>query len=127
MLRQGLFSSLAVLLNHLVLVATNSYQAGLNASWNCSTPSNQCVNFGTCVEDSGRCKCPAGFEGDDCSQYSKLPIICHRNKPKKLQGPVMHTREAIVIRCTGMQILHRKLRRDMLAISELLTWFRFSL
>ncbi|KAL1925335.1 uncharacterized protein VTP21DRAFT_218 [Calcarisporiella thermophila] len=36
--------------------------------FNCMLPAYNCQHFANCSEFDGRCKCPPGFGGDDCSQ-----------------------------------------------------------
>ena len=40
--------------------------------FNCMLPGYSCFHYAKCSEFSGRCECPAGFGGDDCSQPGKL-------------------------------------------------------
>lgn len=41
--------------------------------FNCMLPAFPCRQFGTCNEYTGRCDCPEGFGGEDCSQ----PVCGH--------------------------------------------------
>ncbi|RUS29334.1 putative ABC transporter, partial [Jimgerdemannia flammicorona] len=36
--------------------------------FNCMLPTFQCTHFANCSEYNGKCHCPAGFGGDDCSK-----------------------------------------------------------
>ncbi|KAL9042645.1 MAG: hypothetical protein Q9214_003718 [Letrouitia sp. 1 TL-2023] len=36
--------------------------------FNCKLEAFQCLQFGTCNQYNGKCSCPAGFGGDDCSK-----------------------------------------------------------
>ena len=36
--------------------------------FNCNLEAFQCAQFGTCNKYNGKCSCPAGFGGDDCSK-----------------------------------------------------------
>ena len=37
--------------------------------FNCNTPSDECTqDFGSCNKYNGKCSCPSGFGGDDCSE-----------------------------------------------------------
>ena len=36
--------------------------------FNCRNPSDVCLQYGTCSEYNGKCSCPPGFGGDDCSE-----------------------------------------------------------
>jgi hypothetical protein len=36
--------------------------------FNCMLPGYPCLHFSKCDEFTGRCSCPAGFGGEDCSQ-----------------------------------------------------------
>ncbi|RUO96174.1 hypothetical protein BC936DRAFT_142482 [Jimgerdemannia flammicorona] len=51
--------------------------------FNCMLPTFQCTHFANCSEYNGKCHCPAGFGGDDCSK----PHNCrHFAKHKQLRG-----------------------------------------
>ena len=36
--------------------------------FNCRNPSDTCKQFATCDQFNGKCSCPPGFGGDDCSE-----------------------------------------------------------
>jgi hypothetical protein len=38
----------------------------IGTSFNCLLPAFECFNGANCDEFNGKCKCPAGFGGDDC-------------------------------------------------------------
>lgn len=41
---------------------------GCPSCFNCLNPSDTCRQFATCNKFNGKCSCPPGFGGDDCSQ-----------------------------------------------------------
>ncbi|ORZ31938.1 hypothetical protein BCR44DRAFT_62443 [Catenaria anguillulae PL171] len=53
--------------------------------FNCLLPAFKCANFGTCSSFSGRCDCPTGFGGDDCSTplCGSLPDDNSRRPPRQ--------------------------------------------
>ena len=36
--------------------------------FNCNTPSDTCTQYASCNQYNGKCSCPSGFGGDDCSE-----------------------------------------------------------
>lgn len=43
--------------------------------FNCMLPAFQCTHFANCSEYNGKCHCPAGFGGDDCSKPREYCIL----------------------------------------------------
>lgn len=49
--------------------------------FNCMLPAFSCKQFATCNEFNGRCECPDGFGGDDCSEPVCGGLSDGRNRP----------------------------------------------
>lgn len=51
--------------------------------FNCMLPVFQCQQFASCNEYTGRCDCPAGFGGDDCSEPLCGALSDGPNRPRR--------------------------------------------
>lgn len=68
----------------------NRYPGGQNRDddkcppcFNCMLPTFECKQFASCNEYTGRCDCPAGFGGDDCSEPVCGSLASGHNRPKR--------------------------------------------
>jgi len=51
--------------------------------FNCNLKDFQCQQYGSCMKSNGRCACPPGFGGVDCSE----PLCGHLNATDRLPRP----------------------------------------
>jgi hypothetical protein len=64
----------------------------IGTSFNCLLPAFECYNGATCDEYNGKCKCPAGFGGDDCLAPSTTPPPPLRRENETNMEPVIPLR-----------------------------------
>ena len=54
--------------------------------FNCELEAFQCAQFGSCNKYNGKCSCPAGFGGDDCSKPLCDSLAQGKNRTPRGEG-----------------------------------------
>lgn len=76
--------------------------------FNCLLPAFPCSHFSTCNQYDGRCSCPPGFGGDNCSVPGKASLLPARKNNQDVGCLGIHT--APRGHCLASQAAHKKSR-----------------